>query len=102
MSRRPPGVWRDRVERDRRTITRLKARNTARERLRARFIVETAIEREVKIAIVGGPRDPTIFVFAPNATDEQRQFACERSFQDAVEANLDEVIKPAPSRWGAS
>ncbi len=73
---------------------------TRRARERARFIVETAIEQGVRVAIMGDPRTPCIFAYAPRAPTPKLQLACEASFKRAVRRNLRAVAliasKPRP------
>jgi hypothetical protein len=69
-----------------------RAGNDAHRALKASFIVEAAIESGVRIAIIGNASDPCVFVFAPAGRGLDHQFACEDSFRDAVEDNLDAVV----------
>jgi len=57
-------------------------------RERARFIAETAIAEGVHVAIMGDPRSPCIFAYAPRAPTPELQLACEASFKRAARRNL--------------
>jgi hypothetical protein len=65
--------------------------------LRAKFIVESALEHGVHIAIMGDPyppynRAPSVFIWAPSAPSLDLQTAAQESFHEAVEENLRAIV----------
>jgi hypothetical protein len=60
--------------------------------LRARFIVEAALEHGVHIAVQGSPYGPSVSTWAPSAPTLEHQTACQECFRLAVEANLRAII----------
>jgi hypothetical protein len=59
------------------------------DRNRARFILSTAIDHGVHIAVIEtGRGEPSLLAWAPTAPTTDQQIACERSFKLATRRNL--------------
>jgi hypothetical protein len=73
--------------------------------LRAKFVVEAALEHGVHIAIMGDPYarrlPPSVFTWAPSAPSLENQTACQASFHDAVEQNLRAIVSHYAKGKGA-
>jgi hypothetical protein len=66
----------------------------------AQFVIDTAIEQSVHIAIVGNPHDPSVFVWAPTAPTIEQQLSCEHSFKQATYRNLQAIRRYASKPGG--
>jgi hypothetical protein len=94
MSRRrikriAPGLSRDQCNQARAALAReLAAR---RQRAKACFVIDTAREEGVHLAVHQTPRGPVVFSWAPGAPSVELQLECERSFKRAVAWNLREI-----------
>jgi hypothetical protein len=88
---------RSRAEYEREVIARLRAkervREAARTRLRAKFVVETAIEHGVEIKLVKSPLGADVRVTAPTAPNLQKYADCTVSFRNAVIRSLAEYVR---------
>jgi hypothetical protein len=72
-----------------------------RDKERARFILSTAIEHGVHIAVVEtGRGEPSLLAWAPTAPTSDKQIACERSFKLATRHNLRALARQGLSRRG--
>jgi hypothetical protein len=69
---------------------------------KSRFVVESALEADVRIAIVGRTDDPCVFAWAPTTPTVLKQRACERSFKRAVCQTLPLVALIAAEPGGAA
>jgi hypothetical protein len=72
----------------RRPLASARAFKALRQQARAYFIVQSAAEADVRIAILGRADDPCVFVWARTAPTPERRRACETSFRHAIYRNL--------------
>jgi hypothetical protein len=86
----------------RRPLARARALKALRQQAGSYFVVQSAAEADVRIAIVGRADDPCVFAWAPTAPTVLKQLACERSLKRAVYQNLPLVALLAAEPGGAA
>jgi hypothetical protein len=84
----------------RRPLARARALKALRQQAGSYFVVQSAAEADVRIAILGRADDPCVFVWARTAPTPERRRACETSFRHAIYRNLRTVALLAAEPGG--
>jgi hypothetical protein len=92
------------VSRPRSQATRIPRSDSRRDRdpvrayARARFIITTAREAGVQLALVGRTHDCCAFAHAPTALTQARRLACQASFRRAIREELFGIVALVAAR----